>query len=311
MQKKSKSKRYVFLLALLALVPYFSFFSNVSHAATCPTEVPVIIPPGPCCNKEIPVRPIPPYGNAELPCFKKAMEGGYESERADRVGRKEEGRFYLRLGVNSSVYTINSLKNKSFFVPATGTTVNSSVISTSRASRSGLGAEVAFGYVSDPNFRYELEYLINPTFTYNINTIFTTATVPQIFVPSTMRVQANALLLNFYYDFWEHYRFRPFVMAGIGVGVVSLTGSVGPLPPLTTTSNSQSMRTGSFAFDVGLGFRVNFFNDWFLYASYRYINYGLSRLTLQIPLTGTGVVQPVMQGNFSQNALSFGVMYLF
>lgn len=239
-----------------------------------------------------------PYGNAETICFHSAITGRpltaeEEMEMVQALPLNEIGRFYGRLRANVGILALEQVRNRS--KPPN----NTFIVSRRHESRSQTGLEIAVGYIWEEDFRGDLEYLVNKTFNYNANPIATNSS----FGNFSAQIKNNTLLANVYYDFLID-RFRPYVTGGIGVSENTVSTSLSPVPPPPNTGSSTK-RVAGFAWQLGVGFRVSMFSRWFVDASYRYIRLA-SGLGLQ-----PGDATFRLNGSYSLNAFSFGIIYLF
>lgn len=219
------------------------------------------------------------YGNGQTCRFRRAVSGGYvlSQQEVDSLNRylpiNESNRYYARINVDSSSSTLGSFKNKSTSVGDT-----TGIIVVKKVTKTSPAVELAFGYVWSPTFRGEVEYIANRNITYFANPVLegTGVTTPRSL---TTVVQTNPILFNAYYDFKWFERFRPFVMGGIGFSVNSIKTTLSPLtglPNSTVATGQTNKQIGTFAYTLGAGFRVWMFSHWFINASLRYVNLGIT-----------------------------------
>lgn len=201
-------------------------------------------------------------------------------------------RYYGRVRVNFDTLILDQIKNR--------TSDTQGAVNIKRTSRNQVGLELAVGYAWSLNFRGDIEYLANRDLNYNANPALS-GNVP--FRTLSAVVKNNTLLFNIYYDFNGIYRFQPYVTAGVGPSLNSVTATVNPAPGTTLTA-SQNLRTIRCAYQLGAGIRVGLFSRWFLDVSYRYIRLG----------NGIGIT-PVagykLLSSLSMNAASVGINYIF
>jgi len=252
-----------------------------------------------------------PYGNAQIPCFYRAMTGARPltpEEEALLLGNlplKETGHYYGRLSGNSGTLVLDRVNNKSF-----GPLTQGLVAVNTRSRLNQIGLELALGYFYDKSSRLELEYLSNRNMTYK------TSILPFILLPSvgtiTSTISTNTFLFNGYYDLKiGHYdRFRPFLTIGIGPSFTSVktTGNIN-IPGFPSIQRSKQYV--SFAFGGGIGFRFNVFTRWNIVASIRYISLGkifIEPIERRFLPAGTSIS---FQGNYYYVPISLGVIYIF
>lgn len=251
------------------------------------------------------------YGNGQTCRFKCAMLGcpmtpAEEAALVEILPEKEAGHYYGRFSVNSASFTYGGIVNRSVNGPLPLNNDRQGQVVRNRASRTQPGLELAIGKFSSSGgcssgssaFRWEFEYLVNRNFNYTANPVLANTTTPRSL---GAEFQNNTLLFNMYYEFKWFERFKPFLMAGIGAAVNTIKSTL--TPPVTGTTGSATRRYGTFAYDIGAGFRIRIFNHWSLVFTYRYINLGVVR------------VQPSptfrIQGTYSMSPISLGVMYMF
>lgn len=239
-----------------------------------------------------------PYGNAQTLRFRNAITGTTpltpeeEALLMDELPESENQRFYGRVSLNSSTLVLDQIRNKSFGIDSTGT------IFKKKASKSQLGLELAIGYTWEPGFRGELEYLVNKNFMYTSNPAISTGPSRNL----SVEIKSNPLLVDVYYDFSGFDRFRPYVTGGLGLSLNSIKSTL--TPNIFPFGGETSKRWVTFAWQVGLGFRVSMFTRWFVDIKYRYIRLGTN---LRVEPNANFRVNT----NFGMNALSVGVIYLF
>lgn len=249
-----------------------------------------------------------PFGNAQIPCFNRAMNGGRPltpEEEALLLGNlplKETGHYYGRISGNTGTLVLDRVTNRS----STGF-----VLTSTRARLNQVGLELALGYFYDKSSRLELEYLVNR------NLVFTTTVTP-LFDPGlgnfTATISTNTFLFNGYWDFkvGNYDRFRPFLTVGIGPSFNSVrtTGTSVTLGGTTFSLANRSRQGVSFAFAVGLGFRFNVFTRWNIVASLRYINLG--RVFIE-PIDRRLTPRQIFsfQASYYYVPISLGVIYIF
>lgn len=242
------------------------------------------------------------YGNGQTGRFRRALAGDNDicpeefAYLEAYLPVREVGHYYGRFSVNVSTYSLSHFRNKSAIFPYTG-----AAITRTRGVKTNPGLELAIGYVWSKTTRGELEFLVNKNITFSA---FPALAAPAVPTNLSTEIKNSTILFNFYYDFEGYDRFRPFVTGGLGVSVSSVQSTITP-PPFGTTATSGTLRTGRFAWQLGLGFRVSVFRRWFVNVSYRYINLG--PVQLRPPNTSRFRID----GTYSQSALSLGVIYLF
>lgn len=236
-----------------------------------------------------------PYGNGELVCFRNAIVGSEPAPEEIRalereLPQREVGRYYGRADLSIGNLVLNQIRNRS------SGAFQSALVSKKKATKSQTGLQLAIGYVFAPDTRAELEYLVNKNFNYSTSPVFSNRVSGSL----NAQIKNNILLLTGYYDFLID-RFRPYVMASIGIAANDTTATISPAP---SGNNQFNRRIVTFAWGVGLGFRVSMFTRWFFDMNYRYVQLG-----------STEKFQPnsniVLQGIYGMNAISVGLIYLF
>lgn len=210
-----------------------------------------------------------PYGNAQDESFHRAIIGGGEmtAEEKEEVGmlfpEPLENRFYVRGGLDWASIKLSSFKNKSTGNNAVGT------IAKKKRDKDVMGPEFAFGYAWT-SLRTDVEWLLNEKVDYNANPVLNGVAAPQRLNGS---VSNHTLLANLYWDFNELFMFRPYVVAGLGMGVNKTEGSL----ILNATGASQGAETYTsygLAWNFGAGLQYNFWRTFTVYGSVRYTYLG-------------------------------------
>jgi len=239
------------------------------------------------------------YGNAQSGSFNRAIVGGSsmsakeQQEIAAMLPESENERFYGRVRMNFSSLTLEELKNTSPGINAIG------AVGKKRATTNQAGLEIALGYISNGNFRGDLEYLINKNLNYSANPILTGTGITAYEMDTV--IKNNTLLLNGYYDFAITERFRPYLTAGAGIAANSVQSNLTPVPAGGGSGTERSM---GLAWAMGAGMRVGIFSRWHMDMSYRYIRLG-NRLKIHPGQTVN------LSGNYSTSVFSIGAIYLF
>lgn len=243
-----------------------------------------------CCKHE---RPL--YGNGQSLLFRQAVEGGTlltpeeEAALAAELPLREKKRYYGRMRLNKGMFSLTRFRNVS-------TDFNSGLtITNTIASESHNGLELAFGYIWEPTFWGDLEYLVNKNFTFPAKPLFIGSLQP---LPFT--IKNSTILANAYYNFIGFSRFMPYVTVGAGVGMNSVRAT-------TSLGLDISTQNYSLALAGGLGMRIGFFSRWYLDFAYRYISLGNGHIkTSNDPTTFTKVTV-----DYNVSLVSLGLIFLF
>jgi opacity protein-like surface antigen len=237
------------------------------------------------------------YGNGQTGSFQRAIGGAgsvFTPQEQDQLSsmlpERDDQRYYGRFRLNFSTLTLDSIKNLS-----SDPTAMLGAIAKKRSSANQVGFEVAIGYSWSSNVRGDIEYLANKNTSYVTSPALIGGGIAA--VPLNAQIKNNTLLANVYYDFTGVYRFRPYITAGIGPAVNSVTSTLTP-------GGANTTRSLKLAWGLGAGVRVGIFSRWFLDCSYRYINLGNALNIQPIPTV-------TLQGTYNMNALSVGFIYLF
>ncbi len=160
------------------------------------------------------------YGNAQTPRFRTALGRGEMDgeeippeelmELEEQIPSIEYNSWYLRVRGHLSKRRVSKIKNDSSEVWEGLAVAQPSV------EEHVKGVEVAIGYVW-PDWRFDIEYIFLKAVNYNPNPVLTPSTgVPNNF---SAEINTDALLANFYYEFLQHDRLRPYAFFGFGLAV--------------------------------------------------------------------------------------------
>lgn len=239
------------------------------------------------------------YGNGQTGSFYRAINGGSTMSAADQqaivamLPLKEADRFYGRARMNFSTLILENIKNLS----SGGDTYG--LVNKKRFVSNQAGFELAVGYLWSPNFRGDIEYLVNK----NINYIANPGLTGNVTTTSNLTavVKNNTILANVYYDFTALERFKPYLTGGVGVGANSVDAVLAPAP---AAGGSQTVREMRIAWALGAGLRIGIFSHWYMDMSYRYV-----RLGSAVNIKPNQTYQ--LQGVYTANVASIGFIYLF
>lgn len=241
----------------------------------------------------------PGYGNGRTGSFDRAIRGGgpltpqEQADFAKIVPESDYDRYYGRVKINFSTLILDQIKNTS-----SDSNAGASVVK-KRGTFNQLGMEIAVGHTLEKNVRGELEYLINKNLTYEANPVLSGAGI--VSRQLNAQVKNNTILANFYYDFDGVHRLRPYLTGGIGLAMNSVQSD---LTPATTDGGSDTKRSLKLAWGLGAGMRLAMASRWYIDLGYRYINLGAKT-----------AIEPnssfELQGNYTMNAISVGLIYLF
>ncbi len=239
------------------------------------------------------------YGNAQTGSFHNAITGGSaisaqeQQDLAALLPERLEERYYGRVRMNFSSLTFENLRNHSAGSDSGG------AINKKRTTDNLSGLELAIGYSWSENFRGDLEYLVNKNLNYSASPVLSGAGVTPRELDAI--IKNNTVLANVYYDFAALERFKPYVTGGIGVSVNSIQATLTPAPSAGASNTQRALR---ISWALGAGMRIGIFSHWYMDLSYRYIRLG-NGLNLQ-PNQSFKLL-----GDYSSNAFSLGVIYLF
>lgn len=239
------------------------------------------------------------YGNGHLVVFDRAIGGDLglltcteKEELADILPLRDIECFYGRFRINQSTLQLNDIRNRS-----TGAIFKNGAVINNHTSLNQVGVEFALGYIWSKSFRADIEYLLNKNITYSSSPVLSGSPFSL-----TATLKNNPVLINFYYDFtFEGGRFKPYLTAGIGGSFNSVQSMLTPTP--FGTSGSSTKQSLGWAWALGGGMRVGIFSRWYLDLSVRYINLATVRIE---PVSSFELLT-----NYSMNAISLGVIYLF
>lgn len=237
----------------------------------------------------------PCFGNGQALRFKAAVGGcdplSPEEERAlaAQLPLRECRRYYGRVRLNRGTLSLNRFKNRSTDANASTTVITRSV------STGETGLELAFGYIWEPTFWGDIEYLVLKNFTRPALPLFTGSAFA-----SPITIKDSTLLLNGYYNFVGFSRFQPYVTAGAGVSMFSARAT----SPFGDTVSTQ---TYSFAVGGGVGLRIGFWTRWYLDFAYRYIYLG----PVDVKFLNVTSNFPKITADYNLSAVSVGFVFLF
>jgi opacity protein-like surface antigen len=254
-----------------------------------------------------------PYGNSQTKSFRDAMQGGTAiPEHAEQIiqAQTEKDKFYVRLGISNSRFSVDSFKNQSGSTDSTPPLTIEKMSFTKKVSNSRQGLEAAFGYIWSTNVRSEVELLVNR------RTQFFTYSAIQPIVPFSFNVRNKTILANLFYEYPLIERFCPFISVGLGATQIRInnispaTLAVSALGTPAPRYTLASKNVTSLAYTAGLGVRVKFFSSWNIAGGYRLLS--LSKLKLTATATSTASVPTQkLNAKYNQSAFSIAVMYLF
>lgn len=237
----------------------------------------------------------PCYGNGQALKFKQAVGGGdpltieEQNALAAQLPLREYKRYYGRLCLNRGTLSLTRYKNRS-----TDSNVNLAVTTTS-SSTNQTGLEIAFGYIWEPTFWGDLEYLVIRNFNRPAVPIF----VGPVF-SSPMTIKTSTILANGYYNFIGFSRFEPYVTAGLGLSMYSARAN-------SVFGSTISTQTYSFAIGGGVGLRIGFWKRWYLDFAYRYIYLG----PVDVKFSNVPVNFPKITAEYNLSSVRVGLIFLF
>ncbi len=239
-----------------------------------------------------------PYGNAETVPFHWALTGTTpltpeeEATLVQELPQSELQRFYGRVSLDFGQRSLNQIRNKSL----SSSVYASGAVVANRFTENQTGLELAIGYGWERDFRVELEYLTNKTFNISATPILNTLPATTL----TASIKNNTLLLNVYFDFLGFDRFRPYVVGGVGGAANAVSTMLIP-PPVD--GGSLNRKLTSWAWNVGVGFRVSVLSRWFVDVKYRYTHLGVVKLTPNNNFR--------LNTNYEISAIGVGLIYIF
>lgn len=244
-----------------------------------------------CCSQGEP----PLYGNGQSLRFKQSIEGGQlltleeKNALAAELPLIEKKLYYGRMRLNKGYFSLSRLKNQSTDFNG-GLAV---IYKTASASQNGL--ELAFGYIWEPTFWGDLEYLVNKNFKRSAAPVFVGSleTLP-------FTIKNSTILANVYYNFMGFSRFEPYVTAGAGVSINSARAT-------TPLGFDISTETYSLALAGGLGMRIGFFSRWYIDCAYRFISLGTSN----IKSSNDPAIFTKVSTDYTVSVVSLGLIFLF
>jgi opacity protein-like surface antigen len=237
----------------------------------------------------------PCYGNGQALRFKQAVGGcsiltpEEELALAAQLPLIEKKRYYGRIRVSKGTLSLTRFRNQS-------TDFNSNAVLTNViSSMSQNGLELAVGYIWEPTFWGDLEYLVNKNFNHPATAIFVGSA--QTF-PFT--IKNNTILANAYYNFIGFSRFEPYLTVGAGLAINSLHST-------SLLGEHISVQNYGLALAGGVGMRIGFFKRWYLDFAYRYISLG----SFNIKFSNSPVTFTRLNTNYNLSTVSIGVIFLF
>lgn len=210
------------------------------------------------------------YGNGQAESFHKAMiepdpiTVEEQKELARQMPIRADNRYYVRFGLNAGTMKIESIKNE-----ATRSNLKGRAIVDQTFERDQNGFEFAYGYAWK-NWRWELEWMYNRGVKADLPSIFADTQPPNFRQTTTAR--NCAFLANFFYEFLDLYKFRPYMMVGAGVSFNNTAGHFVDINNSTVFEKSKRQMT--FAWELGAGARYRLLSRLFLDVKYRYVNLG-------------------------------------
>ncbi len=231
----------------------------------------------------------PCYGNGQALRFKQAVGGCTVLVPEEDLPLIMKKRYYGRMRVSKGTLSLTRIRNLSTDFNANAVLTN--VIS----STSQNGLELAFGYIWEPTFWGDIEYLVNKNFNAPARAIFVGSA--QTF-PFT--IKNNTVLANAYYNFVGFSRFEPYVTVGAGVAMNSVHGT-------SVLGENISLQNYGLALAGGVGMRIGFFKRWYLDFAYRYISLG----SFNIRFSNSPVTFTRLNANYNLSTVSIGAIFLF
>ncbi len=237
----------------------------------------------------------PCYGNGQALRFKQAVGGctalsaEEEMALAAQLPLIQKKRYYGRMRISKGTLSLTRIRNVS--TDGNSNAVLANVIS----STSQNGLELAFGYIWEPTFWGDIEYLVNKNFNQPARAIFVGSA--QTF-PFT--IKNNTILANAYYNFVGFSRFEPYVTVGAGLAVNSVHAP-------TLLGQNISLQNYGLALAGGVGMRIGFFKRWYLDFAYRYISLG----SFNIKFTNDPTTFTRLNTNYNLSTVSIGAIFLF
>ncbi len=235
------------------------------------------------------------YGDMETIPFYNAIEKHTKDPESGPVFvdflENEVLRFYVRGSLSGVDYMLDKISNKS----ALPSIFTGGTIVRPKATKRSLGLELAVGVVWTPEFRTEVEYLVNRDFLYAAAPVL----LYKPFADFRSEIINNVLLLNFYFDFSPGSDVRPYIYAGLG-GSMNGAHTIGA--PLIPGGGKKVKQQLSVAGTAGAGFRYRFLPFWYADFKYHYTYLGVAKMQ-------TNTID--LQGTYGMNSVSIGIMYIF
>lgn len=214
-----------------------------------------------------------------------------ETEEPDkRLG--EYRRLYGKIGATFLTAQIRNITNTSTPVLSAGNVVQTTANENYMSWQVGLGTK--FQYV-----RMEVEYLYEKNVPYNVNPLFFNTTSSESI---TSKLMSQSVWFDLLYDMEKLNLpyFTPYFGGLFGVvwnkTRTALTGTVG-------NGIAQNHSRIAFGWGVTVGARMPFWNRWFGYLGYKYLDHGKT-----VWVDSTGLMS--LKGHYVVQGIEVGVQYL-
>lgn len=284
------------LLAFSSMFLVALMFSKIAHA-----EFGVIDNSEPC---DVNASKLDYYGNAHTPKFRAAIVGDEEipieeqMEVEEKLPAIEYDLPYVRIRGHLLKRRVSKVQNVSSVSPPDSPVAGyeyeyaSSTLTSVESHIKGI--DLAIGYIW-PDWRAELEYLFLKKIDYGTNTPLVSPAGDYL-TGSTFasEIKTDALIGNFYYEFLQHDRLKPYLFFGIGLAVNKAATAY--------NGHDKTVQKLGIAWQAGAGVRFRIIDRLYIDGAFRHALLG------RVLMYNDNAIK--LKGNSSVSGVSVGLMFL-